>query len=417
MRRLFGALAIVLVLTAGPAATPARADLAAAIAAYVHGEFATAFRLFEIEAERGGIEAQFRLGRMYERGEGVARDYRLAAERYRLAADQGHPEARTDLAALLFHGHGLPRDVGEAVRLTRLAADQGVPRAQYKMRLIYQYGQRVDEDYGEAYVWFSLAAAAGHTDAQLQRDTVSVYLSAEALAAAERRIEAWTPVEGAEPALGTEPFTTGERASGTGFVVSAEGHVITNAHVVLGCPGAVLSGREGVAALEVVALDRANDLALLKLARPLSSVAAFQSTDTVRAGDPVVVVGYPLRGILASEANVTTGAVSALAGPDNDRRLLQITAPVQRGNSGGPIFDASGGVVGVVVSKLDAMKIARATDDIPQNVNFGLRAAVATGFLDAQGVAYAHAVPGAALSPAEIAERALASTLPLECWL
>ena len=60
------------------------------------------------------------------------------------------------------------------------------------------------------------------------------------------------------------------------------------------------------------------------------------------------MVGYPLRGLLASEANVSTGAVSALAGPGDDRRLIQITAPVQSGNSGGPVLDAAGNVVGVV---------------------------------------------------------------------
>jgi TPR repeat protein len=144
------AIALVLALRVGLAALPARADLAAAIGAYEHDDFVTAFRLFEFHAERGSIEAEWRLGVMYEHGQGVPQDYRLAAERYRRAADQGHPEARADLAALLFHGHGLPRDVTEAVRLTKLAADQGVVRAQYKMGLIYQYGQRIDEDYAEA---------------------------------------------------------------------------------------------------------------------------------------------------------------------------------------------------------------------------------------------------------------------------
>ncbi len=101
----------------------------------------------------------------------------------------------------------------------------------------------------------------------------------------------------------------------------------------------------------------------------------------------MVAVGFPLPGLLASEANVTTGTVSALAGIGNDTRFLQMTAPVQPGNSGGPLLDLEGRVVGVVVSKLDALKVASATGDIPQNVNFAIKAGVVRSFLDASGVA------------------------------
>ena len=89
------------------------------------------------------------------------------------------------------------------------------------------------------------------------------------------------------------------------------------------------------------------------------------------------MVGYPLRGALASGANVTVGNVSALAGPGDDRRLIQITAPVQPGNSGGPVLDSAGNAVGVAVAKLDAAAMARATGDIPQNVNFAVSARAA----------------------------------------
>jgi len=410
------AAAIALALLPGLAAAPARANIAAAIAAYEHGEFATALRLFEIQAERGNIEAEWRLGVIYGHGQGVTSDFRLAGERYQRAADQGHPEARADLAALLFNGHGVPRDVTEAVRLTQLAADQDVARAQYKMGLIYQYGQRVNEDHAEAYLWFALAAAAGHGEATMSRDSLAPYLSAEMQAEVERRVAAWQPVEGADAALGVAPPIDGERVSGTGFVVSTTGHALTNAHIVLGCPRAVLSGQEGGGALKALALDWTNDLALLQLAQPSEEVATFAPTEAVRPGDPVVVVGLLLRGILASEANVTTGVMSALAGPDNDRRLIQITATVQRGNSGGPVLDGAGRVIGIVVSKLDAMKIARATGDIPQNVNFGIRTSVAAAFLASQGISPTPAGGAAPLSATEIAQRALAFTLPLECW-
>lgn len=162
------------------------------------------------------------------------------------------------------------------------------------------------------------------------------------------------------------------------------GHILTNEHVVRGC-AELRVPPAGVVA--VAALDEAADLALL--AGPAGgAVAAFRQGRGIRAGAGVVVVGYPLRGVLASGANVTAGIVSALAGPGDDRRLIQITAPVQPGNSGGPVLDSSGNAVGVVVSKLDAIAMAQATGDIPQNVNFAVGAGAARAFLDAEGVAY-----------------------------
>ncbi|MBS0151002.1 MAG: trypsin-like peptidase domain-containing protein [Nitrospira sp.] len=102
----------------------------------------------------------------------------------------------------------------------------------------------------------------------------------------------------------------------------------------------------------------------------------------------MVVVGFPLRGLLASEATISTGIANALAGIGNDTRFLQISAPIQPGNSGGPLLDHAGQIVGVVVSKLDAVRVAKATDDIPQNISFAINGTVAKAFLDANGVEY-----------------------------
>ncbi len=93
----------------------------------------------------------------------------------------------------------------------------------------------------------------------------------------------------------------------------------------------------------------------------------------------------------------------------------EISAPVQPGNSGGPLFDQSGNVIGVVVGKLDALKIASITSDIPQNVNFAIRASVVASFLDSANVPYASGQTGDRLSAADIAERARGFTVQIEC--
>jgi uncharacterized protein len=100
----------------------------------------------------------------------------------------------------------------------------------------------------------------------------------------------------------------------------------------------------------------------------------------------------------------------------NDSRFIQISAPVQPGNSGGPLLDTSGNVVGVVVSKLNAQKIADATGDIPQNVNFAISPLVLQGFLEANSVDYQTAPSVRKLSTADVAEAAKRFTYLVECW-
>lgn len=205
-------------------------------------------------------------------------------------------------------------------------------------------------------------------------------------------------------------------STGTGFVVSRQGHVLTNHHVVDGCMTIRTTSEGGKKQLTVVGTDPGNDLALLKLPSPFPNIARFREGRNIRPGDSVVVVGFPLHGVLASEANVTTGTVSALAGIRNDTRFLQITAPVQPGNSGGPLLDQSGQIVGIVVSKLDTLKLAKATGDISQNINFAINAGVARSFLDSQSVEYETGAPSKTLGSAEIGAAAKKFTLLVECY-
>jgi uncharacterized protein len=204
-------------------------------------------------------------------------------------------------------------------------------------------------------------------------------------------------------------------ATGSGFYVSALGHIVTNEHVVDGCKAMRLA--DGTP-LDVISTDKANDLALLKAPKPGLSFAHFRDGRGVRTGEGILIAGFPLRDEISSEINVTTGNVSSLAGPNNDRTLIQITAPVQHGNSGGPVLDLSGNVVGVVQSKFDPSADTGDdnTIDVPQNVNFAVSAFTLRAFLDAQEVDYESAPSTTALSSAAIAGRAHGFTVSLECW-
>jgi S1-C subfamily serine protease len=189
--------------------------------------------------------------------------------------------------------------------------------------------------------------------------------------------------------LDAPPSEDGNKAAthsfGTGFFVSNQGDILTNNHVVAGCKN--LTTGDGKP-LRVLSKNARSDLALLKADFTPSSVAMFRSGAAPKLGDAVVAFGFPLPGILSSEGNVSTGVLSATSGVQNDIRFVQISAPVQPGNSGGPLFDSSGHVIGVVVAQLDALQVARATGDVPQNVNFAVHWSEVRAFLDEEGIQY-----------------------------
>lgn len=205
--------------------------------------------------------------------------------------------------------------------------------------------------------------------------------------------------------------------SGTGFVVSANGHIVTNNHVIDGCSDIKgnLTG-EAAMVLRVVSSDANNDLALLQA----PSTATFKEFARIRdrsfrSGDSVVAIGFPYHGLLTSDFTVTTGIVSSLSGMHNDTRFLQISAPVQPGNSGGPLFDTSGQIVGVVTGKLPGLRIAAVTGNIPENINFAIKTGALRDFLDNSVVPYQTAEPKGELKTTDIAGNARAYTMLISC--
>lgn len=207
-------------------------------------------------------------------------------------------------------------------------------------------------------------------------------------------------------------------STGSGFFVNISGALLTNQHVVNDC--AILKIRDSSKIehdVTVVATDAKNDLALLQMIKPVALPAAtFRAHSSVEAGENVVALGYPLAGILASEVNVSFGYVSATAGLADDTSKLQISAPVQPGNSGGPLLDQAGNLIGVVVAKLDAIKVAKAIGDIPQNINFAVKGEVAQVFLKAHKVKFKTAATTKKLGNTDIASRGRAFTVLVECW-
>ncbi len=177
----------------------------------------------------------------------------------------------------------------------------------------------------------------------------------------------------AEPLPGED---LGGTRTGSGFYLGAR-TVVTAHHVVEGCTRVTLAdGR----ALEVIASDSDLDVAALRAPGPVGHWLSL-ANGALRLGQQVHAVGFPYYSIAGTSLNLTTGNVSALAGVDDDWRFFTFSAPVQPGNSGGPLIDSRGAVRGLVVARLSEDYIAETTGSLPQNVNYALGEEELEGFL------------------------------------
>jgi len=227
------------------------------------------------------------------------------------------------------------------------------------------------------------------------------------------RAAAGTPGTGIA-ATGTSGGVTKE---GSGIVVDANGHVLTNNHVIDSCRNLRVTDTGGTASpATLVAADATNDLAVLKTERHWPTWASFRDSRALRPGEAVVVAGFPLSGLLSPEMAVNTGSLTALSGLRGDSRLFQFSAPIQPGNSGGPVLDSSGRVLGIATSGLNGLALAAATGALPQNVNFAIKTSTARSFLDDNSVTLDTAAPGHTLDPAGVGDVARRFTVKVECF-
>lgn len=200
---------------------------------------------------------------------------------------------------------------------------------------------------------------------------------------------------------GKPPAPSTVTQTGSGFFITTDGMGVTNHHVVHGCTEARIVG---FGAAQIVALDRTNDMALLKLANPATTKSVEIRRKPLRLGETIYALGFPLAGQLDNGLNFTAGVVSSLAGPGNDTRTLQFTAPIQPGNSGGPLIDESGALIGVVRAKFNDITALKTIGIVPQNVNFGIKSDMLLSFLSSNQIeAAAAAEQRPQLPPAEIA--------------
>ena len=276
-------------------------------------------------------------------------------------------------------------------------------------------------------VWCVFPLASGMTYGSVSQSVCkakggySVKTEEEAVAAYYRQLEERkavadnqtpTPTPTPEPTPIPEPDYR-LVSTGTGFVVNKT-FVVTADHVLRknergdACDAISIVYRKDEYEAQGVDADPANDLGLIKLSKPIESTAKLRGQPDLIQGEMAVNYGFPLMGELSTSAKVTGGSVNSLSGYNNNSSFLQYDAASQHGNSGGPVLDASGNVIGVVSSKLD--------DAETQLVNFATKSTILEGFLKANKVPFEKADLGEKLELPDIAEKAETFTVLVGCW-
>jgi serine protease Do len=190
------------------------------------------------------------------------------------------------------------------------------------------------------------------------------------------------------------------RSVGNGFFISAQGHILTDGLVVRDC-GDIISSRGGH--IRKVAFDETSDLALLMSSKKPDAWASLRGRSAPQLAEPVMTMGFPV------------GTISALAGLGNDRRMIQIRTQTQDQNSGSPLLDRSGNVVGIVSGRLNTIQVAETTSETTENVNFAVSLGTIQSFLDSHAVPYVSNDSTDTKNYADIAAEAMRYTVLLEC--
>lgn len=215
-----------------------------------------------------------------------------------------------------------------------------------------------------------------------------------------------------------KPLFEGMRLGGTGsgFFITDDGAVLTNWHVVDDCKGISFTPAGGRALVtQLVASERSTDLALLRAPVAPAEAASFRYMQQLERAEEVFVVGYPLHGKVAIKPILTPGyVVDGRNGPRPGRFSMKID--VRRGNSGGPVLDRAGRVVGVVVAKINTPNVYAATGRLVRDVGIAIRLWVVMGFLRDHDIKVGESSTTPPLSQAEVFAKAHRFVGQVGCW-
>ena len=342
-----------------------------------------AVSLYQKACDRRFAVACSNLGYMYENGRGVTKDQARAASLYDTGCDLGFAVACRNLGLAYANARGVVRDDQRAATLYRRACNDAVPAACTNLGYFYSTGRGVQKDGAQSLAFFQLGCQAG--------DRLGCTELSSALTNGRTLPPAAAPVSTLPATPVTPPATPASTAPvfefGTAFAVSSSGLFMTAYHVV-----------EAAAEVALRCAGGKTYPVTVSAKAPLVDLAVLQTRDKVTnqdflplamdgspsLGQRVFTIGYPAPAMLGAEPKYTEGTISSLQGLRGDASYLQVSVPIQPGNSGGALMDERGRVIGVVVSAAAPAAFLQNTGTLPQNVNWAVKVALASPLLSSQ---------------------------------
>jgi len=402
-----------------------------------HYEREKAFEWYMKAAKYGHAEAQAEIASAYESGFGVKQNQEKAIKWYTKPANQGSSSAQYSLGEIFYkkknykkafkwlklavendstfmytaipafvnigemyyEGKGVGKNYREAFKWFMKAAKEECCNAyaQYSVGHMYDRGHGVKKNYIIAYGWYNLASSNGF-------DT-SKYINILEQKLTQNQIIIAQNYDPLKDFKSTQKKDSTKNSSGTGFFIN-QYQLLTNYHVVKECKNIELIRKGYKSSATVMSKDLINDLAILKTQKKNNTSLSFRGGKLLRVGDNSIVIGYPLGDLLGSGVKVTTGNISALTGLLNNTARLQLTSPVQPGNSGGPLLDNSGNVIGIIVARLEK----------EQNINLAIKSNITQMFLDINNIDYGVSMSDEKKEVADITSEAKESIVQVVCY-
>jgi|GEM_PF-2810560 len=358
-----------------------------------------ALEYFKKSAELGCPDSYSWVGYFLEYGYGGEQNLQEAARWYTKGIDKGDSGSMIRKSALI-NKEVIHEDAqGDALSLLKKAADLYNIRAFHELARYYLIiGLRHKEKkyFIEATKWIFIdKAIRGESLTAEDRERMSEFLSEEEIKEIQNDSQEYLVtyvgrlMDNYSADFSDRPKNSGDaefkhaKASGSGFFISEDGHIITNNHVIEGAKTVKIKVGDSYQVAQVIASDKKSDLALLKVQHKTSNWLRFsnpESNDTAM-GEDVFTIGFPNPRIQGIEPKLTQGQISSTEGMNDDPDTMQISTPVQPGNSGGPLLNMEGQVVGVVNARMNDRAYMYTTGTVPQNINYAIKTKKVFDFL------------------------------------
>ena len=377
LRRLASvALLTTLLLPANPSHASSAEAFHSGWEAYERGDYSQAVASWLPLAQQGHVSAQINLAVMYDHGTGVIQDIEYALSWYQAAARQGSAIAQYNLGLFLADRNIFTTENEDGLYWLFKAAAQDYADAQYQIGLMYAEGIAGHSKKADAAQWLYQAGvnylSNGDTDGA--RSAVVALQQVGSAHQLSLQLESQLADRSGPPQQVYEEILEEDVSTGTAWITTS-GYAITNHHVVSGKQSIVLVNNQGEELpATVVTSDEFNDIALLSVGNPAKLPAALPlACASAPLGSSVFTIGFPRVDVMGTTPKLSLGIISSVNGLYDDPASYQISVPVQPGNSGGPLLNMRGEVVGLITSMLGTIESADGKRRPIANINYALK--------------------------------------------